>query len=148
MAQILFGPSPRFFKEDSVSSGALGRIYKDGEVIICEGDAGNCMFVVQEGEVEVIIESGGNEILLGVHGAGQFFGEMAVFDRDVRSATVRALGEARVLTVDKKNFMSRVHEDPSLAFRLVETMSRRIRDLVDKVAVLEGRVAELESEGA
>jgi CRP/FNR family transcriptional regulator len=136
----------RFTKEDIVASGALGKVYEDGEVIICEGDEGNCMFVIQEGKVEVIIDSGGNEVLLGVHGEGQFFGEMAVFDRDVRSATVRALGRARVLTVDKKNFMRRVHEDPSLAFRLVETMSRRIRNLVDKVAALESRVAELESE--
>ena len=72
-----------------------------------------------------------------MHGAGQFFGEMALFDRDVRSATVRAYGRARVLTVDKRNFMRRVHEDPSLAFRLVETMSNRIRFLVDRIAFLE-----------
>ena len=65
------------------------------------------------------------------------WGEMAIFDRDVRSATVRALGDARVLTVDKKNFMRRVHEDPSLAFRLVETMSRRIRELGEEVARLQ-----------
>jgi CRP-like cAMP-binding protein len=48
---------------------------------------------------------------------------MAIFDRDVRSATARGIGEVRVLNVDKKNLMRRVHEDPSLAFRLVETMS-------------------------
>ncbi|HUV27568.1 MAG TPA: cyclic nucleotide-binding domain-containing protein [Anaerolineales bacterium] len=77
------------------------------------------------------------EIRLGVRGEGEFFGEMAIFDRDVRSATVRALGDARVLTVDKKNFMRRVHEDPSLAFRLVETMSRRIRELGEEVARLQ-----------
>jgi CRP-like cAMP-binding protein len=102
------------------------------------------MFVVQEGEVEVIIDSGGKEIKLDVHGPGQFFGEMAVFDRDVRSATVRARGEARVLTVDKRNFMGRVHDDPSLAFRLVETMSHRIRDLLEKITSLESKVTELE----
>jgi CRP-like cAMP-binding protein len=42
-----------------------------------------------------------------------------------------------VLTVDKKNFMRRVHEDPSLAFRLVETMSHRIRELGEEVARLQ-----------
>lgn len=77
------------------------------------------------------------EIRLGVRGEGEFFGEMAIFDRDVRSATVKALGDARVLTVDKKNFMRRVHEDPSLAFRLVETMSHRIRELGEEVARLQ-----------
>jgi CRP-like cAMP-binding protein len=65
---------------------------------------------------------------------------MAIFDRDVRSATVRALGEVRVLTVDKKNFLRRIHQDPSLAFRIVETMSLRIRELTDENARLKGSV--------
>ena len=121
-----------------MTNGALGKIYKDGEVIICEGEDGHCMFVIQEGEAEVIMQGvEDQEIRLGVRGEGEFFGEMAIFDRDVRSATVRALGDARVLTVDKKNFMRRVHEDPSLAFRLVETMSRRIRELGEEVARLQ-----------
>ena len=122
-----------------MAGGELGKVYKDGEVIICEGDEGKCMFVIQEGEVEVLIAGeNDNEIRLGVRGEGEFFGEMAIFDRDVRSATVKALGDARVLTVDKKNFMRRVHEDPSLAFRLVETMSHRIRELGEEVARLQG----------
>lgn len=120
-----------------MASGELGKLYKDGEVIIRQGEVGNCMYVIQEGQVEVLLEDGDNEVHLHRLTAGEFFGEMAVFDRDVRSATVRASGEVRVLTVDKKNFMRRVHEDPSLAFRLVETMSHRIRRLVDKVIQLE-----------
>lgn len=121
-----------------MSTGALGKIFHDGEVIIRQGDVGDCMYVIQEGKVEVILETEDREVLLNVHGEGQFIGEMAIFDRDVRSATIRALGETRVLTVDKKNFMRRVHDDPALAFRLVETMSSRIRELVSLVAKLEG----------
>lgn len=120
-----------------MSTGALGKIYHDGEVIIRQGDVGDCMYVIQEGKVEVILETEDREVLLDVHGEGQFFGEMAIFDRDVRSATIRALGETRVLTVDRKNFMRRVHDDPALAFRLVETMSQRIRELVKVITRLE-----------
>ena len=120
-----------------MNSEGLGKVYKDGEVIIRQGDVGDCMYVIQNGQAEVILESDEQEIQLDVHGPGAFFGEMAIFDRDVRSATVRALGDVRVLTVDKKNLMRRVHEDPSLAFRMVETMSLRIRELVDKVGKLE-----------
>ena len=126
-----------------MATGALGRTYRDGEVIIQQGEVGDCMYVIQEGEVEVIHESEGKEIQLQVHGVGAFLGAMAIFDRDVRSATVRALGEAKVLTVDKKNLMRRVHEDPSLAFKLIETMSHRIRELVDRVASLESEVESL-----
>jgi len=120
-----------------MSAGDLGRAFVDGEVIIREGDVGDCMFVIQEGQAEVLIGSGAGEVQLNVLGPGAFFGEMAVFERDVRSATVRALGEARVITVDKRNFMRRVHEDPALAFRLVETMSNRIRKLTQRIAELE-----------
>jgi CRP-like cAMP-binding protein len=123
-----------------VAKGALGKVYHDGEVIIRQGEVGDCMYVIQEGKVEIIHESQGMEIQLQVHGPGAFFGEMALFDKDVRSATVRALGEAKVLTVDKKNLMRRIHEDPSLAFNLVETMSGRIRELVAKVAALESQI--------
>jgi CRP/FNR family cyclic AMP-dependent transcriptional regulator len=119
-------------------SGALGKVYADGETIISQGDSGDCMFVIQEGQVEVVAKVGGREVRLAVRGAGEFIGEMALFEREVRSADVRALGEARVLTIDKKNFMSRIHEDPSVAFRLVQTLSRRVRELSEQVARLKG----------
>jgi CRP-like cAMP-binding protein len=118
--------------------GALGKVYEDGEIIICQGDHGNCMFAIQEGEVEVILERDGQQIPLAVRGAGDIIGEMAIFEQDVRMATVRALGRARVLTVDKKTFLRRVHEDPSLAYRIVQTMSGRIRELSEEIACLKG----------
>lgn len=121
-----------------MDSGALGREYSDGEVIIRQGEIGECMYVIQEGEAEVILEKDGREVRLAVRREGEFFGEMAIFEREVRMATVRALGagRTRVLTVDKNNFLRRIHEDPSLAFRIVETMSRRIRELSEEVARL------------
>jgi CRP-like cAMP-binding protein len=123
-----------------MDTGALGRIYEDGEVIIRQGEVGDCMFVIQDGQVEILVEGDGVEVPLAVRGEGDFIGEMAIFDRDVRSATVRALGQVRVLTVDKRNFLRRIHKDPSLAFRIVETMSRRIRELTDENARLKGIV--------
>ena len=120
-----------------MSAGDLGEFYGAGEFIIREGEVGTCMYVVQQGEVEVFVESGGEEIQLNVLEPGSFFGEMALFDKNVRSASVRALGPARVLTIDKKNLMRRIHEDPALAFRLVETMSGRIRHQTELIKDLE-----------
>lgn len=121
-----------------MAPGSLGKLYEDGDLIIKQGDAGDCMFVVQEGQVEVYVERGDQQVRLAVRGEGDIIGEMAVFEREVRSASVRALGRARVLTVDKKNFLRRIQEDPSLAFRLVQTLSKRIRELSDEVAKLKG----------
>lgn len=119
-------------------TGALGAIYKDGETIIQQGEIGDCMYVIQDGKVEILIDDNGSVTRLAIVGKGDILGEMALFDREVRSASARALGEARVLTIDKKNFLRRVHADPVLALRIVETMSHRIRDLNAEVARLKG----------
>lgn len=123
----------------AVGTGALGRSYADGEVIIRQGDVGDCMYVIQEGQVAVVAEQDGKEVRLAVLGDDDFFGEMALVEREVRSATVRALGDVRVLTVDKKVFLRRIQEDPSLAFRLVEKMSQRIRELNAALVRLKAR---------
>ena len=104
-------------------------------VIVREGEEADALYVVVAGSVNV---TKGDGQFLAYLGPGGFFGEMALFDRERRSATVRAIGEARVLTVDKRTFLRRIHEDPSLAFRIVKGMSQRIRKLDDQVARLEG----------
>jgi CRP-like cAMP-binding protein len=110
--------------------GALGKIYANGEDIISQGKTGDSMYVVQGGRVEVVQHSKkGDEQHLAYLGSGDFFGEMAVFEKEVRSATVRAAGEARVLKIDKRALLTRIREDPLLAVNLLKTMSHRIRDL-------------------
>lgn len=117
-----------------MESGALGKIYKDTEVIVKQGQPGDCMYVVQDGLVEIVAETDRGEVQLALRGKGEFFGEIAIFERGVRSATVRAHGEARVLTIDKRNFLRRIYEDPSLSFHMVQTMSSRIRKLSTELA--------------
>lgn len=117
-----------------METGALGKEYMDGEVIIRQGELGDCMYVVQEGQVEVIVELDDNFVQLAIRNQGDFIGEMAIFETEVRMATVRALGKVRVLTIDKKNFLRRILEDPSLAFRLVQSLSARIRELSVEIA--------------
>jgi CRP-like cAMP-binding protein len=112
----------------------LGKDYKKGEVVFRQGDRGNCMFVIQDGEVEAVAEYHGKELRLRTMGRNEFFGEMALFEQEVRTATIRALKPSRILSIDKKNFLGGIHEDPSLAYRIVETMSHRIRDLTDRLA--------------
>ena len=116
-------------------SGVLGTLYRDGDSIVVQGEMGDSMYVVQSGRVEVVQNSlNGSEQHLAFLEAGDFFGEMAVFEKEVRSATVRAAGEARVLRVDKKTLLRRIREDPLLAVNLLKTMSRRIRQLNSEVS--------------
>jgi CRP-like cAMP-binding protein len=121
---------------------ALGKWYEDGEAIVIQGEVGDCMYVVEQGEVEVTQESGEEVVRLAVLGEGEFFGEMSVFDRDVRSATVKALGKVQVMTIDKATFLRRISEDPSLAFRIIKKMSGRIRDLNNELTGFKGKARE------
>ena len=117
-----------------MSRGALGKIYKDGEAIIKQGVAGKCLYVIQTGKVEVVQASDEGEQHLRYLKAGDFFGEMALFEKEVRSATIRAAGDARILRVDKKTLFRRIQEDPLLAVNLLKTMSQRVRSLSAELA--------------
>jgi CRP-like cAMP-binding protein len=119
-----------------MADGGLGKTYDDGDIIVRQGEVGDCMFVIQAGQVEVVVEENGVETVLRTAEQGEFIGEMAIFDREVRSATLRAAGSARLLTIDKKNFLKRIQKDPSLAFTLVQSMSSRVRDRSAEVARL------------
>lgn len=105
----------------------LGHQYNDGEQIIKQGEEGNCLYVIQEGQVAIFRENNDQEIKIAELGPSEFFGEMGLFEKDVRSATVRSIGNSRILTIDKKNFYKTIQKDPSLAYRLLENMSKRLR---------------------
>ena len=117
--------------------GVLGKLYNDGDVVIKQGRSGECFYVVQSGRLEVVQSSEHGEQHLTYLESGDSFGEMAIFEKEVRSATIRAIGEARVLKVDKKTLYRRIQEDPLLAVGLLKKMSHRIRELSAQLAALE-----------
>ena len=112
-----------------METGGVGKVYQDGEGIIRQGEVGDCMYVIQLGKAEVVVETNGQTVRLAVLNENDFFGEMAIFEDQVRSATVRALGAVRALTVDKKTLLRRIQQDPALAFRILEHMCSRLRKL-------------------
>lgn len=124
-----------------MDEGVLGKEYADGDVICRQGEQGDRMFMIEAGRAEVLHDENGLEAVVGELGAGDLFGEMAIFEQQPRSATVRARGTTRVLTLDKRGFLKRVHDDPSTAYRLVEEMSRRIRSLDAELSRLKGHAA-------
>jgi CRP/FNR family transcriptional regulator len=119
-----------------MSTDRLGRIYHDGEIVVRQGEIGDCMFAILKGRVEVIKETGAHAVRIAVIEEGEIFGEMAIFEKEVRSASVRALGDARLLTIDKKTFLRRVQADPSLAFNLARLLCGRVRKLSTELAAL------------
>lgn len=122
--------------------GALGKEYADGDVICRQGEPGDRMYVIQSGRATVLRDESGIEVVVGELAVGDIFGEMAIVERRPRSATVRANGAARVLTLDKRAFLRQVHADPSLAYRILEGMSHRIRKLTEELVRLKAHQPE------
>ena len=119
-----------------MSTEALGRVYGDREVVVREGDKAECMFSVQAGCLEIVRETPDVRVRVGLLKEGDIFGEMAIFGNEPRSETVRALGPVRLLTIDKKMFLRRLHEDPSIALNVVKSLCGRLRRLSVEIAKL------------
>jgi transcriptional regulator with GAF, ATPase, and Fis domain len=119
-----------------MAEGELGALYPTDGVIFREGDQGDVMYVIQEGEVRISKTTDTGEVTIATLGAGEFLGEMALFDKKVRSATATVSTTARILTVDKKKLFATISRDPTLAFKIIETMCQRIRQLDDKLSAL------------
>lgn len=113
-----------------------GRIknYKDGEIIFKEGDQGQEMYLVREGKVKIVRTSKEKPVTLATLGIGEFFGEMALFEDQVRSATAQAVGATELSIIDKETFMSFI-KDPVI-WTVLEKMSDRIREVDDKLEAL------------
>lgn len=123
-----------------MGTGDLGKMYRNGDSIVRQGDAGSSMYVIQDGEVEVVRSHNGKTVRLAVLGQGDIFGELSLFGNDKRSATVRALGDARIITVDKKIFLRRIQEDLTLAFRVFQTMAARLNTMSAELTALKSPV--------
>ena len=119
-----------------MKEGELGRVYSEGEIIFREGEEGDSMYVVQSGAVRITKKTVSGELTIATLKSGEIFGEMAVFGKMPRSATAMAAGEARILTIDKRKLLQTISRDPTIVFKMLESMSHRIRKLDEEIAKL------------
>ena len=125
------------------------RSYPRGSVILFENDPGDSLFVVRSGRVKVVlIGEDGREVILGVLGVGQHFGELSLIDEQPRSAHVIAMDDAMLLVLRREDFRKRVETSPSVAWSLLMELSRRLRRADEKIGGLvlldvPGRIARL-----
>ena len=127
---------PEWGQHEMEQVGGLGKPHQPGDAIIQQGEIGDAMLVILEGQVALMQESQGQSILLGVRSAGEVIGETELLDHEAHLASVVAVSPTRMLTIDNESFMKRINEDPSLSYRLFQLMSRRLRDLSGQVTTL------------
>lgn len=108
--------------------------YDSQRTIIKQNDVGETVFLIIEGQVDVIMEqTGGKEVIIDHIASGGSFGEMALIDNSPRSATIRTTAPSRFLILHKQEFKETVMEYPRIALQICSVLSRTIRHLHRKV---------------
>ncbi len=100
---LLFPPDLVQLKVGS-PSGIFAQHLEPGEIVFNEGDLGDSVYVIQNGECEVLRERDGKQDRIALLGSGDYFGEMAVLADLTRGATVRAVKPANLLVIPKDEF--------------------------------------------
>lgn len=108
--------------------GAVERRFGPGEVILKEGALGREIYLIVEGDVEVVKAEGEAETRLGQRGPGALVGEMAFLEDRPRSATVRATGPTLALEFSEAGLREALSEQPELLYRTVAALSARLRE--------------------
>lgn len=100
--------------------------FNDGEALCHQGEAGDSVFVIDEGDVEVLIEAETRRIRVAILGEHDIFGEMAVICNLPRTATVCARGPLKVLKIEGDVFLRLVTGNPDAALGVMRVLSERL----------------------
>jgi len=97
--------------------------FQPGQIIVTQGTPGQAFYMILAGRVEILRDG----VSLGAFGPGDFFGEMSLLDSAPRSATIRALDHVSCLMLSSWDFKALLERHPSIAIKLLEVLSRRLR---------------------
>lgn len=135
---------------ENVEDAELGRIsqmlvekgFSKDATIVAKDEPGDAMYIIARGRVKVVMPGdGGREVILNILKAGDFFGEMALVEKDSpRSADVVSAEDTRVLVLKREVFVDHVLQSPKIALNIMSELSRRLRradELISDLALLD-----------
>jgi CRP/FNR family cyclic AMP-dependent transcriptional regulator len=148
----LLGAHPLFRElgrevRDRIGAYATIRNVKRGDTLFMKGDPGTSLFAVCAGTVEVIVPSAeGRNAVVNLIKEGEIFGEIALLDGGPRTADAVALTDCTLMTVERRDFLRVLREQPDVMVKLLEILCARVRRTTEQVEELmfldlEGRLA-------
>jgi CRP-like cAMP-binding protein len=116
--------------ERTALSGRLRRRrYRKNEMVFLRGDLGRDLYLIESGAVKICLTTeDGKEMTLALLSQGEFFGELALLDGEPRSSDAVTMEPSQFLLLERTEFLQFVEEHPRLAHRVMEVLSRRLRD--------------------
>jgi len=125
---------------------AVPRHWDVGEIVFREGDQGDTCYVVQSGRVRICRTVGGRTITLAELRPGAMFGELAIFDGEVRSATVESLEDTAAVAILSRDLRRLLMQHPEVAVKMLSALTVRLRAANEQVTrqsfqTVAGRVA-------
>ncbi len=124
---------PIFALLDQAERGTLAELldtvrFDKGDTLFSYGDAGDALYIVLHGRVQVYVENNeGEKIMLGENERGDVFGEISLFDGGPRTATAVAIEDSECLTLSREKLLDLIREHPHAAIDLLTVMGRRLR---------------------
>lgn len=112
----------------AIADVSVSRRFGAGEVVFREGDGGDTCYIVRSGLARAVRQhSDGRSITLAHFGAGDIFGELAMFDEEPRSATVDVIDEVEVVAIPGRDMQRLMREHPEIAVKLNAALAQRLR---------------------
>ena len=112
---------------EGLARAAMERRFLPGQIIFEEGSASRELYLIVEGQVEVVKGQGADEMVLARRGQGDFFGEMGLIEASPRFATIRALEPTRLLEFSEEDLRSVLLRQPQLLYGMMQELSARLR---------------------
>ena len=128
--------------------------FKNGEIIIKEGEYGDLFYILYSGTVQVQRDTPAGDVIALAHLSSEqniFFGETALISDDTRSATVKASSDCRCITLSSKKFLEICDKEPLLGYRVLLHLARRMSQTLrntnsDKATLYEALFSEIEGD--
>jgi len=108
------------------------RAYAPGDVIVTQGLGGEGMFIVVSGQADAVRElHDGSKVVVNTFGSTDFFGELALLDDGLRTASVIAREQMTCLALTRWDFLAEVRQDADMAVLILQELARRFRQALD-----------------
>lgn len=115
-----------------VAAIAMEELFNDGDEIAREGEMGDVMFIIVQGEVRVCSLRNGREVEIARRGVGDCVGEMSIISREPRMASLVASGDVRTLCIDQKSFEGLLRERPDVSLAVIHELNKRLKEVSNK----------------